>query len=126
LFTPWIAEGDFTYASGLRAGAALLELPSRPTAIFASNDDMALGCMAVAAELGLRVPHDLSIAGFDDSTGSRFSRPRLTTLRQPIVEMAALAAEKLTGTDVTADCDEDGGADLPPFTLVPGLSTASP
>ena len=125
LVTPWMAEGDFTYASGLQAGQALLRRPTRPTAIFASNDDMALGCMAVAAELGLRVPQDLSVAGFDDSTGSRFSLPRLTTLRQPIVEMAALAAERLTGTGLNPGCDEDGGAGLPPFTLMPGLSTAA-
>ncbi len=126
LFTPWIAEGDFTYVSGLQAGLALLGREERPTAIFASNDDMALGCLAAAGELGLTVPQDVSIAGFDDSTGSRFSRPRLTTLRQPIVEMSALAAERLIGGNVLADCDEDGGADLPRFTLVPGLSTAAP
>ncbi len=124
LTTPWIAAGDYTYASGIAAAHALLDKPERPTAIFASNDDMALGCMAVAAELGLVVPQDLSVAGFDDSTGSRFSRPRLTTLRQPIVEMAALAAERLISGSVLPDCDEDGGADLPGFTLVPGLSTA--
>jgi LacI family transcriptional regulator len=124
--TPWLARGDFTYASGMEAGMALLANSERPSAIFASNDDMALGCVAVAAELGLRVPQDVSVAGFDDSTGSRFSRPRLTTLRQPIVEMAALAAEKLISGAVLADCDEDGGAKLPPFTLVPGLSTAPP
>jgi LacI family transcriptional regulator len=126
LFTPWIVEGDFTYASGERAGIAMLAHAQRPTAIFAANDDMALGCMAMAVERGLRVPQDLSVAGFDDSTGSRFSRPRLTTLRQPIVEMAALAAEKLINAEVLAECDENGGADLPPFTLVPGLSTAPP
>jgi LacI family transcriptional regulator len=126
LFTPWMQGGDFTYASGMHAAKALLARDERPTAIFASNDDMALGCMAVADEMGLRVPQDLSVAGFDDSTGSRFSRPRLTTLRQPITEMAALAAEKLISAAVLADCDEDGGADLPRFTLVPGLSTAAP
>jgi LacI family transcriptional regulator len=125
LFTPWIAGGDFTYASGMEAARVLLGHAQRPTAIFASNDDMALGCLAVAAELGLRVPEDLSVAGFDDSTGSHFSRPRLTTLRQPIVEMAALAAEKLTSGAVLPNCDEDGGAHLPRFTLVRGLSTAA-
>ena len=123
LFTPWMVEGDFTYASGVKAGLALLARTERPTAIFASNDDMALGCMAAAAELGLRVPEDVSIAGFDDGTGSRFSRPRLTTLRQPIVEMAELAAERLISAQVTPGCDEDGGAGLPRFSLVPGMST---
>ena len=126
LFTPWMASGDYTYASGMEAGMALLTRSQRPTAIFASNDDMALGCMAVAAELGLHVPNNLSIAGFDDSTGSRFSRPRLSTLSQPIVEMAALAAEKLISGAISPDCDEDGGANLPRFKLVPGLSTAPP
>jgi LacI family transcriptional regulator len=124
LFTPFLADGDFTFASGMRAGLTLLGQVARPTAILASNDDMALGCMAAAAELGLQVPQDVSVAGFDDNTGSRFSRPQLTTLRQPVVELAALAARKLIAGTVRPDCDEEE-ANLPGFTLMPRQSTAA-
>ena len=61
-----IQQGAFTYASGLEAAGRLLALPEPPTAIFASNDEMALAVMAKAQSLGLRVPQDLSVAGFDD------------------------------------------------------------
>jgi LacI family transcriptional regulator len=126
LKTPWMFAGDYTYPSGIEGGRVLLGRARRPTAIFASNDDMALGCMAAAAELGLEAPGDVSIAGFDDSTGSRFSRPQLTTLRQPIVEMAALAARMLISGAVKPDCDEVGGVDLPSFALVVRNSTGAP
>ena len=121
-----VAAGDYTYDSGLRAGAALLGGRTRPTAIFASNDDMALGCMAAAAALGLAVPADLSIAGFDDSTGARFASPSLTSVRQPLVELAGAAAEALIGLKVPPDCDRVGELDRPSFVLTPRQSTAPP
>jgi LacI family transcriptional regulator len=120
----WLRTGDYTYESGILAGRALLLSDPRPTAIFASNDDMALGCMAAAGELGLDVPRDISIAGFDDNAGSRFSRPQLTTLRQPIVALAELATRALISGAVAPDCDMVAGADVPKFTLVPRQSTA--
>jgi LacI family transcriptional regulator len=126
LKTPWIAEGDYTYASGMKAARSLLIARRRPTAIFASNDDMALGCMAVAGELGLDVPNDLSIAGFDDSTGSRFSRPQLTSVRQPLVQLAEGAVRALIGGEVAPDCDRADTLKLAPYTLVPRASTAPP
>ncbi len=126
LKTPWIASGDYTYASGVACGTTLLAGKQRPTAIFASNDDMALGCMAAADRAGLAIPDDLSVAGIDDSSGARFSRPSLTTLRQPLVEMAEGAARALLCGSVPVLCEEEGGQDLPSFTLVPGLSTAPP
>jgi LacI family transcriptional regulator len=121
---PFMHVGAYTYESGIAAGHALLSAVSRPTAIFASNDDMALGCMAAAAELGLDIPRDVSIAGFDDSAGSRFSRPQLTTLRQPIVKLAELATRALISGEVPPDCDAVAGLDVPTFTLVPRQSTA--
>ncbi len=121
-WTPW---GDYTFQSGLTCGRAMLRRVRRPTAIFASNDDMALGCMAAADDMGLHTPHDISIAGFDDSGGSRLSRPPLTTLRQPIAEMAALAVRYLIEGRTPAACDSDDAADLPPFVLLPRLSTAT-
>lgn len=83
-----VEQGMFTYRSGLDAAERLLALPERPTAIFASNDDMAAAAVAVAHRLGLDVPGDLTVAGFDDSALATTIWPELTTVRQPIAEMA--------------------------------------
>jgi LacI family transcriptional regulator len=123
----WVRQGDFTFESGLEAGAALLALADPPTAIFASSDDMALGCLSAAADLGLSVPADLSIAGFDGSAGAYFSRPQLTTIRQPLTEMATYAARALVGGAVGADCDQDADPSLlAGDQLILGKSTAAP
>ncbi|MGJ8559208.1 MAG: LacI family DNA-binding transcriptional regulator [Litorimonas sp.] len=90
-----IHEGDFTYRSGLDAGRALLSLDHPPTAIFASNDDMAAGLVASAHMLGLKVPDDISVAGFDDTELATNIWPELTTIQQPIVEMSRRAVELL-------------------------------
>ena len=92
-----IAKGDFHFESGLRAAEALLGLDSRPTAIFASNDDMAAAVLAAAYRRGLRVPGDLSVAGFDDTPLASVVVPALTTIYQPIREMASQAAGLLLG-----------------------------
>lgn len=92
-----VHPGDFTFTGGLAAGEALLGLPERPTAIFATNDFMAGGVVAAATRLGLRVPEDVSIAGFDDSAVAHFVWPPLTTIRQPIRAMAAAAVKYLVG-----------------------------
>lgn len=63
----WIERGELDFASGTEAAGRLLDLDDRPTAIFAANDEMALGAMAAARRRGLAVPHDLSVAGFDDT-----------------------------------------------------------
>lgn len=126
LKTPWIAQGDYTYAAGVAAGQAMLARRRRPTAVFASNDDMALGCMAAAGELALHIPGDISIAGFDDSTGSRFSRPQLTTVRQPLVQLAEIAARALIEGTVPADCDANSVLPMDQFLLVARASTAPP
>lgn len=83
----WYAEGDYTYKAGMLAGERLLAGPDRPTAIFASNDHMAAGVMASSLRFNLRVPDDLSVAGFDDSVFATAMWPGLTTCRQPIAEM---------------------------------------
>ena len=87
--------GAFSYRSGLEAAQRLLAAPQRPTAIFASNDDMALGVMAAAHRLQLEIPTELSVAGFDDSPSAKVVWPQLTTVRQPVREIGALAAELL-------------------------------
>lgn len=91
----FILEGDFQYKSALIAGEKLLNQAQRPTAIFASNDEMAAGLIAAAHKSGLSVPKDLSIAGFDDSVVATVVWPQLTTVRQPIKEMAATAVKIL-------------------------------
>jgi LacI family transcriptional regulator len=93
-----IARGDFSYRSGLAAAKQLLALVPPPSAIFASNDDMAAAAVAMAHRHGLDVPRDLTVCGFDDTSLATTIWPELTTIRQPIVEMAELAAELLIAT----------------------------
>ncbi len=90
-----IQSGNFSFRAGVGAAERLLNLSHRPTAIFASNDDMALGVMAVAGRMHLAMPHQLSIAGFDDSVIAEAVWPQLTTVRQPIARMASEAAAML-------------------------------
>ncbi|MDY0812727.1 LacI family DNA-binding transcriptional regulator [Kitasatospora purpeofusca] len=87
-----VRAGDFHHESGRRAGLELLTLPDRPTAVFAGNDLQALGLYEAARELGLRIPEDLSVVGFDDLPLARWVGPPLTTVRQPLTEMAETAA----------------------------------
>ncbi len=90
-----VADGLFTYRSGEQAGMQLLSVANRPTAIFASNDDMAAGVLAAAGRCGLNVPKDLSVVGFDDSPIASTVWPKLTTLSQPVARMAAEAVHKV-------------------------------
>jgi LacI family transcriptional regulator len=90
-----IVQGLFTYRSGLDAAETLLALEQRPTAIFASNDDMAAATVAIAHRLGLDVPGDLTVAGFDDTALATTIWPELTTVRQPITEMAEASVQFL-------------------------------
>ena len=91
----FVCQGEFTFASGVDAAHHFLSRRLRPTAVFASNDFMALGVLAAAQRLGLTVPGDLSIAGFDDSNAASLVWPSLTTVRQPMDEMARVAVETL-------------------------------
>jgi len=92
-----IGQGDFTFASGAAAARELLTLPEteRPTAIFASNDDMAVATISVAGQLGFNVPKDISVCGFDDTPLAKVVWPALTTIRQPIYKMGFQAAKLL-------------------------------
>lgn len=91
-----VLEGDFSVRSGVELGEKLLSAADRPTAIFASNDDMALGVLMVAMKLHLAVPEQLAIGGFDDAPTSRLAWPQLTTIHQPKAAMAAAAVDMLT------------------------------
>lgn len=92
-----IVQGYNSHASGMQSARKLLLVPDeqRPTAIFASNDEMAAGVIAVAHSLGVGVPDDLSVAGFDDVPLASQVWPALTTIRQPISAMSAKAADLL-------------------------------
>jgi LacI family transcriptional regulator len=88
-------EANFEVGGGARAAAQLLELADPPTAIFAFNDNMAIGAMQTARARGVRVPDELSIVGFDDLEEAGIVTPALTTIRQPLAEMGRIAVSLL-------------------------------
>ena len=90
-----IFEGDFFQNSGVVAANALLDLAEPPSAIFASNDVMAMGAMDVIRHRGLRIPDDISIVGFDDIPQAAMVFPPLTTVRQPLEQMGRVATQVL-------------------------------
>jgi len=91
-----VAESDFRNGRVTEAAAnALLDLPDPPTAIFAFNDNVAVGVMRTARARGLRLPEDLSVVGFDDSEQAEIVYPALTTVRQPLAEMGRMAVSLL-------------------------------
>jgi LacI family transcriptional regulator len=88
-------ESTFDIEGGAKGAARLLDAADPPTAIFAFNDDSAIGALRVARERGIRVPEELSIVGFDDSEISAIVTPALTTVRQPVAEMGRMAVSLL-------------------------------
>ncbi len=91
----YLMKGGYTFESGMECGKQLLALDVPPTAVFAGNDEMAVGVYQAVRQAGLRVPDDLSIVGFDDSPIATRIWPKLTTVRLPIVQMGRIAAELL-------------------------------
>ncbi|MCF8503295.1 MAG: LacI family DNA-binding transcriptional regulator [Caulobacter sp.] len=122
LAAEYVAEGAYTFESGLEGAAKLLGLPNRPTAIFAGNDEMAAGVLHAARRAGLSVPEDLSVVGFDDFQIASRVWPPLTTVRSPTREIGRLASEKLLSQ---AGEDKRDPADRLP-SLVARESTAAP
>jgi len=116
-----VAAGDFSFGSGRTASSRLLALPRPATAIVASSDQMALAALEVARSAGLEVPRDLSIVSFDDTPIVKFSRPPLTAIRQPIAEMASVAAELLIRA---ASGEPTEATHVLPFKLIVRGSTA--
>jgi LacI family transcriptional regulator len=94
--TGWVQPGDYTFKSGFEAATRLLALTPRPTAIFAANDDMAAGVIALAHGSNLKLPDQLSVAGFDDTPLAATLWPALTTIHQPIATMASTAVHTIT------------------------------
>jgi len=116
-----IAEGAYTFESGIERGRELLQLEQRPTAIFAANDEMAAGVLQAARQLGLSIPDDVSVIGFDDFQIASRVLPALTTIRTPTREIGRLAVERLLGLE---DDARDPKRRLP--SLVVRESTAAP
>jgi LacI family transcriptional regulator len=94
----WIKEGNFSFDSGFNAGLEIMDVTSRPSVIFASNDYMAAGIMKAAQMKGIKIPSELCLIGFDDSPIAEQLWPSLSTIRQPVEEMACHAAKLLLGT----------------------------
>jgi len=95
IYSEYMVEGNFTIESGYSAMKKLLCLRKIPTAVFCSNDEMAVGAMKAIFEAGLNVPVDISIMGFDGSKLGDYLTPSLTTVRRPIIEVSRKGAEKL-------------------------------
>jgi LacI family transcriptional regulator len=120
-----IAAGNYTFETGITGANRLLDLSPRPTAIFASNDEMAAGVVFAARERGIAVPEELSVIGFDDTPIAAHLWPPLTTVRWPIVSMARSAARKLVG-DVVAGAASDEQPSMLPSMLVRRGSVSPP
>jgi LacI family transcriptional regulator len=91
----WIAEAAYDEAGGKMAAARLLSLEPRPTALFVANIRAAIGAISAARQLGLRVPHDVSVVGFHDAPVAAYTDPPLSTVRMPLREMGVQAVESL-------------------------------
>lgn len=115
-----VQEGDYRFAGGSAAAEVLLALPSPPSAIFASNDDMAAGVLAVAHRRGVALPGELSVAGFGDDALAGFVWPPLTTIRQPTRAFGYQAADLLLSPRGAAPERREL-----PFELVVRASTAA-
>ena len=119
-----VAAGDNSFESGEAAGRRLLQLASPPTAVFSANDDMAAGVVRAAALLGVDIPGRLSLAGCDDVSLARQLYPTLTTIRQPLLQMARRAA--LVLIDNAGNDAPLRGFEIVPATIVLRESTAPP
>ena len=117
-----IVAGRFDFESGRRGFHVLWQVPNRPTAIIACNDDTAAGVVVAAHESGVDVPDQLSVAGFDDSPTATHTWPALTTVRQPIAAIASRATELL----IAGLADEPPRQEIFPCDLVTRASMAEP
>lgn len=120
-----VLDGDFSFRSGIEGADILLDSPARPTAIFASNDEMALGVLVAAMRRQIAVPQTLTVVGFDDAPIARMAWPQLTTIRQPNVEMAAAAVDILIGPGRRLDGIDATALQLP-YDMIERPSSAPP
>jgi len=129
-----VTGGNFHFESGVEAAEKLLSGANRPSAIFASNDDMAAGVMHVAHRMGLSIPGDLAVAGFDDTPMSRQFWPGLSTVKQPVELIGEMATERLmkeiqrakkeTGLQEAETEDHPANSEILSFELMLRASTA--
>ena len=119
-----LARGAYTFESGMECTRSLLANSNPPTAIFASNDEMAVGVINAAQDMGLNVPGDLSVAGFDDSILASRIMPSLTSVRRPVREMSRFATTKLIAS-IDGRQDEAMASIMLDPVLVPRNSTRS-
>jgi LacI family transcriptional regulator len=117
-----IFERDFEFIEGATAMRRMLEDPEPPSAVFAANDIQAIGAISMCRDVGVQVPHDVSIIGFDDLPIAEFSAPKLTTVRVPGSAMGRLAARRLLQL---IDGETIAGSDVLPVELVVRESTGS-
>lgn len=94
----WYGSGDWTNEAGYREAMRILSQPERPTAIFCANDEIAVGVYDAASNLGLKIPNDLSVIGYDNNTCCKYMRPSLTTISLPLWNMGIQAVEELLKT----------------------------
>lgn len=122
-----ILPGDFTFRTGVEAGRALLALgpAARPTALFAANDEMAIGLIKTVHAAGLQVPDDLSVVGFDGIAYADYCEPTLTTIVQPRRDLGATAAAELIALMTTGKTGQRKDINLP-ATLMLRDSTRPP
>jgi LacI family transcriptional regulator len=119
-------EGDFSEDSGYRAGRRLLKLKPRPTAVFAANDSMAIGCLFALREAGVRVPDDVALAGFDDIPIARYLTPPLSSVHVPISELGMRAMERLLSAVDSKNEQERSQETVPTALVVRGSCGGTP
>lgn len=119
-----IYEGTFSQPDGYAGACALLDLENPPTAIFASNDVMAMGVMDAVRNRGLRIPDDISVVGFDNIPQSAMVYPPLTTVQQPLEQMGRVAAQMLIS--ILKNGEKDPSRIELPTELVVRSSTSPP
>lgn len=108
----YVFQGDFTVEAGRAAAIAFAALDPRPDAIFAANDMMAAGCMGTLAELGVDVPREISVGGFDDVPLAHFLSPPLTTMRIDVARLGRTAVERLVGS-IEGDAEKPAQSEAP-------------
>jgi LacI family transcriptional regulator, galactose operon repressor len=120
LFPALEIEGDFSEESGYRAGQRLLQMKPRPTAVFAANDSMAIGCLFALREAGVRVPEEVALAGFDDIPIARYLSPPLSSVHVPIAELGTRAMERLLHALASKNAHERRQETVPTTLVVRG------
>jgi LacI family transcriptional regulator len=122
----YVMQGAYTFETGISCGAELLKRHPRPTAIFASNDEMAAGVLHAIRRAGLKCPEDVSVVGFDDFQIASNVWPPLTTVRTPTREIGRMAAEKLIGLGAEDDHSREAAPATSPALVVRDSSGPAP